>query len=127
MRIQSIVGTRPNFVKVAPSWPNYSARRQLALIYSCTLVRTTTGSYPMYSWRSSECQLLTTLLEVGSAGHAVQTARVMERHEPVLEDEQPDLVIVPGDVNSTFAAAVVAAKLHIPSSFVISGGCRCWS
>ena len=53
-------------------------------------------------------------LGVGSGSHAVQTARVMERLEPVLEAERPDLLIVPGDVNSTMAAALVAVKLGIP-------------
>ena len=61
------------------------------------------------------------LLYVGSASHAVQTARVMERLEPVLEAERPDLVIVPGDVNSTLAAALVAVKLGIPLAHLESG------
>ncbi len=60
-------------------------------------------------------------LGVGSASHAVQTARVMERLEPVIEHERPDLVIVPGDVNSTMAAALVAAKLGRPIAHVESG------
>jgi UDP-N-acetylglucosamine 2-epimerase len=51
----------------------------------------------------------------GSASHAVQTARVMERIEPVLIEERPDLVIVPGAVNSTFTATLVAIKLGIPA------------
>jgi UDP-N-acetylglucosamine 2-epimerase (non-hydrolysing) len=61
------------------------------------------------------------LLGVGSGTHAVQTARVMERIEPVLEEERPDLVIVPGDVNSTLAASLVAVKLGIPTAHVESG------
>ena len=60
-------------------------------------------------------------LSVGSASHSVQTARIMERLEPVLEREAPDLVLVPGDVNSTLAAALVAAKLQIPYGHVESG------
>jgi UDP-N-acetylglucosamine 2-epimerase (non-hydrolysing) len=61
------------------------------------------------------------LLEVGSGSHARQTARIMERIEPVLDLERPDLVFVPGDVNSTLAATVVAAKLGIPVAHIESG------
>jgi UDP-N-acetylglucosamine 2-epimerase (non-hydrolysing) len=60
-------------------------------------------------------------LDVGSGSHAVQTARVMERLEPVLSHEPPDLLIVPGDVNSTMAAALVAVKLGVPLAHVESG------
>ena len=61
------------------------------------------------------------MLEVGSGSHAQQTARVMERLEPVLAEERPDLVIVPGDVNSTLAAALTAAKMQIPVAHIESG------
>ena len=61
------------------------------------------------------------MLEVGSGSHAAQTARTMERLEPVLADEQPDLVMVPGDVNSTLAAALTAVKMGIPVAHIESG------
>ena len=61
------------------------------------------------------------LLSVGSASHAVQTARVMERIEPVLTELQPDLVLVPGDVNSTLAATLVASKLGIRVGHIEAG------
>ena len=54
-------------------------------------------------------------LDVGSATHAVQTARVLERFENVVTDHEPDLVIVVGDVNSTFACALAASKIIYPS------------
>ncbi len=60
-------------------------------------------------------------LDVGSGTHSVQTARVMERLEPVIDREQPDLVIVSGDVNSTMAAALVAAKADVPIAHIESG------
>ncbi|NQV16913.1 UDP-N-acetylglucosamine 2-epimerase, partial [bacterium] len=52
-------------------------------------------------------------LEVGSASHAVQTARIMEGFETVCLEQKPDLVLVVGDVNSTAACSLVASKLHI--------------
>jgi UDP-N-acetylglucosamine 2-epimerase (non-hydrolysing) len=61
------------------------------------------------------------MLSVGSASHAVQTARVMERIEPVLEELRPDLILVPGDVNSTLAAALVASKLGIRVGHIEAG------
>jgi len=60
-------------------------------------------------------------LMVGSASHAVQTARIMERIEPVLLAEQPDWLVVYGDVNSTVAAALVAAKLGVRIAHVEAG------
>ena len=54
-------------------------------------------------------------LEVGSGSHAVQTAEIMRRFEPVLLSEQPDVMLVVGDVNSTIACALVAAKIEYPA------------
>src|SRR5258708_32288815 len=61
-------------------------------------------------------------LEVGSASHAVQTAEIMRRFEPVLEQEQPAGVLVVGDVNSTLACALVAVKKGIAVIHVEAGG-----
>ncbi|MBF0521716.1 MAG: UDP-N-acetylglucosamine 2-epimerase (non-hydrolyzing) [Candidatus Omnitrophica bacterium] len=60
-------------------------------------------------------------LNVGSLSHAQQTAKVLERLEPVLLKENPDIVIVVGDVNSTVAAALCASKLNIPVAHVEAG------
>ena len=60
-------------------------------------------------------------LGVGSGSHAQQTARVMERLEPVLLEAEPDIVLVPGDVNSAMAAALTASKLLLPIGHVEAG------
>lgn len=60
-------------------------------------------------------------LAVGSASHAVQTAKVMRRFEPVLDEHRPGCVLVVGDVNSTLACTVVAAKKGVPVARVEAG------
>ncbi len=61
------------------------------------------------------------MLGVGSGSHGEQAARVIKGLEPVLREERPDLVLVPGDVNSTLAAALCAAELGIPIAHIESG------
>ncbi len=61
------------------------------------------------------------MLSVGSGSHAAQTARIMERLEPVLLEYAPDMLLVSGDVNSTLAATLVAAKLGVPVGHVEAG------
>jgi UDP-N-acetylglucosamine 2-epimerase (non-hydrolysing) len=60
-------------------------------------------------------------LAVGSGTHAEQAALVMQRLEPILIDEQPDVVLVPGDVNSTLAAAIAAVKAGVPVGHIEAG------
>jgi UDP-N-acetylglucosamine 2-epimerase (non-hydrolysing) len=121
MRILYVVGTRPNFVKTAPV---IGALRERLPEGRHTIVHT--GQH--YDRLMSEVFLEQLgvpapdhMLEVGSGSHAAQTARTMERLEPVLEAERPDLVVVPGDVNSTLAAALTAVKLEIPVAHIESG------
>jgi UDP-N-acetylglucosamine 2-epimerase (non-hydrolysing) len=119
--ILSVVGTRPNFMKMAPI---AAALARSPDEFEHVLVHT--GQH--YDRGMSDVFLEELgigqpdhLLGVGSGSHAQQTARVMERLEPVLLEAQPDLVLVPGDVNSTLAAALVAAKLQIPVGHVEAG------
>lgn len=121
MRILYVVGTRPNFVKTAPV---IGALRERDPEGRHAIVHT--GQH--YDRLMSEVFLEELgvpapdyMLEVGSGSHASQTARTMERLEPVLADERPDLVMVPGDVNSTLAAALTAVKMGIPVAHVESG------
>ncbi|MEZ5079018.1 MAG: UDP-N-acetylglucosamine 2-epimerase (non-hydrolyzing) [Solirubrobacterales bacterium] len=121
MRILYVVGTRPNFVKTAPV---FAALRERLPEGRHAIVHT--GQH--YDKLMSEIFLEELgvpapdhMLRVGSGTHAVQTARTMERLEPVLLEEQPDLVIAPGDVNSTLAASLTAVKLGIPVGHIESG------
>lgn len=121
MRIVYVAGARPNFVKMAPL---IAALRKLLPDGRHVLVHTGQHYDPLLSQIFLEELGLPAPdyeLGMGSASHAVQTARAMERLEPVLERERPDLVIVPGDVNSTLAAALVAAKCRIPLAHVEAG------
>lgn len=121
MRILYVVGTRPNFVKTAPVIGALRAR-----LPESRHIVVHTGQH--YDRLMSEIFLEELgvpapdhMLEVGSGSHAVQTARTMERLEPVLLEEFPDLVIVPGDVNSTLAATLTAVKLGFPVAHLESG------
>src|SRR5436853_1529994 len=121
MRLLHVVGTRPNLVKMTPV---IAAVRERFPDWPSTVVHT--GQH--YDREMSEVFLSELgigepdhALGVGSGSHAEQTARVIERLEPVLVEERPDLVLVPGDVNSTLAAGLTAAKLGIPVGHVESG------
>jgi UDP-N-acetylglucosamine 2-epimerase (non-hydrolysing) len=121
VRIVYVVGTRPNFVKMAPV---IAALRRRFPDGRHALVHT--GQH--YDRLMSEIFLDELgvappdhTLGVGSGSHGEQTARVIERLEPVLEIESPDLVLVAGDVNSTLAAALTTAKMEIRLGHVESG------
>jgi UDP-N-acetylglucosamine 2-epimerase (non-hydrolysing) len=119
VKLLHVVGARPNFPKLAPVH-----RAAAAAGHAQVVVHTgqhyddaMSGSF-LRDLGLGEPDLN---LDVGSATHAVQTARVMERIEPVLVRERPDWVVVYGDVNSTMAAALVASKLGVPVAHVEAG------
>ncbi|MGA8744871.1 MAG: UDP-N-acetylglucosamine 2-epimerase (non-hydrolyzing) [Solirubrobacterales bacterium] len=121
MRIVYVVGTRPNFVKTAPV---IAALRERLPDAAHIIVHT--GQH--YDRLMSEVFLEELglpapdhMLNVGSGTHAQQTALTMERLEPILLQERPDLVIVPGDVNSTLAAALTAVKMGITVAHIEAG------
>jgi UDP-N-acetylglucosamine 2-epimerase (non-hydrolysing) len=119
--IAYVVGARPNFVKMVPV---IGALRERLPAKRHLIVHTGQHYDPMMSdvfMQELGMPQPDHLLGVRSASHAVQTARVMERMEPVLAAEEPDLVIVPGDVNSTLATTLVAVKLGVPLAHVESG------
>ena len=119
--ILCVVGARPNFMKMAPL-----LRALAAAPGAPPALLVHTGQH--YDHALSE-QLFADLglpapdvnLEVGSASHAVQTAEVMRRFEPVIDRFLPSAVVVVGDVNSTLACALVAAKKGVPVAHVEAG------
>ncbi len=116
----SVVGTRPNYMKIAPIAAGIAKREELEHV----LVHT--GQHYDDSMSRVFFEQLGVgapdhTLDVGSGTHAVQTARVMERLEPLLLALAPDVVLVPGDVNSTMASALVAGKLDMRVGHVEAG------
>jgi len=119
-KIVVIAGARPNFMKVAPL---VGAMRRQSRLDVC-LVHT--GQHYDFELSQVFFEELgipepTYELGVGSGSHAAQTAEIMKRFEPVCLSERPDLLLVVGDVNSTLASSLVAAKLGIPVAHVEAG------
>jgi UDP-N-acetylglucosamine 2-epimerase (non-hydrolysing) len=120
VRILSVVGARPNFMKLAP------VDRELAKCRDVEHVIVHTGQHYDADMSAAFFDELWIPapdyhLGVGSGSHAQQTARVMQRLEPILSELRPDVLLVYGDVNSTVAAALTAAKLGIRLGHVEAG------
>jgi UDP-N-acetylglucosamine 2-epimerase (non-hydrolysing) len=121
VKILHVVGARPNFMKIAPiieEMSKHSEKFEQVLVH--------TGQH--YSTVLSEAFFEDlnlprpdVFLGVGSGTHAEQTANIMIEFEKVCLHEKPDLVLVIGDVNSTLACSIVAAKLCIPVAHVEAG------
>ena len=119
-KILSVVGARPNFMKIAPI---VEALKKFPDMQHC-LVHSGQHYDELLSGN-----FFTDLglprpdvnLQVGSGTHAAQTAEVMKRLEPVLLDYRPDVVLVVGDVNSTLATAITAVKLGIRVAHIEAG------
>jgi UDP-N-acetylglucosamine 2-epimerase (non-hydrolysing) len=115
-----VVGARPNYMKVAPVYAGLEERGNVEQ----RLVHT--GQHYDKNVNEvffAELPLPTphAQLAVGSGSHAEQTARALVELEKVFVDWEPDLVVVPGDINSTLAAALAAAKLQIPVCHLEAG------
>ena len=121
LRLASVVGARPNFMKIAPLLAEMNRRPE---IIEPILIHT--GQHYDDSMNDSFFRELDIPrpdinLEIGSGTHAEQTGRIMIELEPALARFKPDWVIVVGDVNSTMAATLVAAKMNIRVAHVEAG------
>jgi len=121
MKLIHVVGTRPNFVKMAPV---IAALRDIDPDGRHVLVHTGQHYDRMMSGVFLEELGVPEpdhMLGVGSGAHAEMLAAVLTAIAPVIEAEEPDLVIVPGDVNSTLSAALACAHLRVPLAHVEAG------
>ena len=119
-RVVHVVGARPNYMKVAP-------------VFAALERRSTVDQYLVHTGQHYDAAVNDVFfaelplpkpdvqLRVGSGRHGEQTARALEGLEGIFLDIDPDLVVVPGDVNSTLAAALAAAKLNIPVCHLEAG------
>lgn len=121
MKLHLIVGARPNFMKIAPLYKEFAKYKEC---FEVKLVHT--GQH--YDEKMSkiffdelELPVPDIFLGVGSGSHGYQTAKIMELYEKVLLNDQPDWIIVAGDVNSTIACALDAVKLHIKVAHLEAG------
>ncbi|KQW47798.1 UDP-N-acetyl glucosamine 2-epimerase [Nocardioides sp. Root1257] len=119
MKLLSVVGARPQFVKLAPI-----SEAALAAGVDHTIVHT--GQHYDAAMSDSFFETLSipspdVNLRIGSGPHGVQTGAMLAALEPVLAERQPDWVLVYGDTNSTLAAAVCAAKLQLPLAHLEAG------
>ena len=120
MKILNVVGARPNFMKIAPLMAEYGHRGNIHAILVHTGQHYDDKMSDLF-FNELEIPKPNVNLEVGSGSHAVQTAEIMQRFEPVLTGYKPDVVVVVGDVNSTIACGLVAVKLGIKLAHVEAG------
>ena len=121
LRIMSIAGARPNFMKLASIVRAVEQHNNASSEPGIKHIIVHTGQH--YDQKMSDSFFIDLgipnpdiNLEVGSGSHASQTAEIMKRFEPVLLEQCPDILLVVGDVNSTIACTLVAAKIEYPSN-----------
>ena len=118
-RICLVVGTRPNFMKIAPIIHRMKFLKiDFILVHTGQHYDNTMSKDIMNDLSLDEADYF---LDVRGGSHAIQTARIIKRFEKVCIEVKPSVVVVPGDVNSTLACALVAAKMNIPVAHIESG------
>ena len=119
-KVVHVVGARPNFMKIAPVMRALAGRSWIRQVLVHTGQHYDDRMARIF-FEELEIPRPDRDLEVGSGSQAEQTAAVLTRFEKVVAEERPDLVVVVGDVNSTLAATLVAAKAGAPVAHVEAG------
>jgi len=120
MKIINIVGARPNFMKIAPIQREMVKHRQIHPVLLHTGQHYDEKMSKLF-FEDLEMPQPDIYLGVGSGTHAQQTAKIMIEFEKVIEAKKPDLILVVGDVNSTAACSMVAAKMGVKIAHVEAG------
>ena len=120
MKIINIVGARPNFMKIAPIMRAYADHPEIEPLLIHTGQHYDKQMSDLF-FKQLNIPAPDINLGVGSGSHAVQTAEIMKKFEPIVIEHKPDAVLVVGDVNSTIACGLVAVKLGVKLIHVEAG------
>ncbi|MCD4747651.1 MAG: UDP-N-acetylglucosamine 2-epimerase, partial [Bacteroidales bacterium] len=120
-KIISIVGARPNFMKVAPLHKAFKKYKDKINHLICHTGQHFDKNMSKIFFDELDLPKPDFYLGVGTGSHAEQTAKIMTKFEKIVLREKPDLIIVVGDVNSTIACSLVATKLNIKVAHVEAG------
>jgi len=118
MRIMSVVGARPQFIKLAPVSRALEGRAEHLVVHTGQHYDDLMSDVFFRDLGIAEPDVN---LAIGSGPHGAQTAAMIAALEPVFAEQQPDWVLVYGDTNSTLAAAITAVKLHLPLAHLEAG------
>lgn len=124
IKVLCVAGARPNFPKIAPLMRAFNARPEQFQVKLVNTGQHYDEKLAKVFFEDLAIPRPDMNLEVGSASHAVQTAEIMKRFETVIQAENPHVVIVVGDVNSTAGCALVTAKHFLPEEFRFRGKMR---
>lgn len=119
-KVVNICGARPNFMKIAPLMRAYRTFPSIQPLLVHTGQHYDQNMSDLF-FRQLNIPEPDLNLEVGSGSHAIQTAEIMRRFEPIVLEHKPDWIVVVGDVNSTIACALVATKLGVRVAHVEAG------
>ena len=124
MKLFSIVGARPQFIKIAPICRAIASQNEDSQVLDDVIIHTGQHYDPSMSdifFDELNIPKADFHLGVGSGAHGAQTGLMLQKLEELMLSQKPDMVVIYGDTNSTVAGALAAAKLHIPIAHIEAG------